>query len=192
MENRDVERDTPPPPPPPVTSPSFPLTPPKLSPTELAAAANVDGGRASPVTCLPLETPPESPDSAVENNMDDHAVIGERQEGEGGAHPEDEREMEDAAVEELEDEDEVPITPPMMDHEYCLSPTTSGRSSLASTPQPPSQPQQQQRPVTPRSSPPPLPSGFGAVVDEPLRPVTAGLRNRGAVRGGPNPTAGYL
>ena len=175
IENRDVERDTPPPLPPTAVATSFPLTPPKLSPLELAARSDphrVD----SPVVVshLPLETPPESPecpDAEDQGGTKEEADGTEKHDEKADEEDEDEGAVAEGESEDVAEPEEemICVTPPMMDHEYCLSPQpSSSRSSLASTPQPPP-------PVSTRLSPPPM----GGDASAPLRSVTAGLRNRG-------------
>ena len=136
-----MERDTPPPP----STTLFPLTPPKMSPLKLGVRESDRVVVA--IDRIPLETPPESPELPDETSIDapedprtDEGVEKalDREEKDEDEEEKDEVEEQYDEVEEVEAEDEeiAPylVTPPMMDHEYCLSPPPASSKSSHSSP----------------------------------------------------------
>ena len=191
IENRDVERDTPPPPQP-ASVASFPLTPPKLSPLDLNAAASAipaggfRGDFEGPdpvVNHLPLETPPESPELQDDSQGDENANSREEKmvAADQSEKTEEEEKIDDRDREEEEEDVPFFVTPPM-DHEYCLSPPPPAARSNAVSPSPTlvRSPAPRLSPSLLFSPPPPPPLSPVPSFDVgDLRSVTAGLRNRG-------------
>jgi len=159
---------------------SYPITPPKMSLVDAVSAMSGEAKTVLPglppmlslmpstppdVDAIPLETPPDSPGETVD--VENEIVVGAEEEEEDG--------------EAKSGSDSHFVTPPMMDHEYCLSPALKM-----------SNPEDNQResgktspslcfltlssPFSVKSlSPSPTPGLLGAA----RRAITAGLRNRG-------------